>query len=186
MIICKKQFLKSFYFLSSLDNKSEKEILHFKKITLIYKPQRDLIIKNIINIKKFCKTNNIKLLIMDNIKLAIKMRCDGIVLPSSNKKIIYKYNFKKNFDVIGIVHSQMEYFTKIQQNCQKIMLSPFAFNKKFKTNKILGPIKFNLMSLYWKSKLVALGGIDYNNMKKINLTNADSIAFQSLIKKPTY
>jgi hypothetical protein len=86
----------------------------------------------------------------------------------------------------------MEYYVKKQQNCEIIMLSPIFFNKKYSLNKILGPIKFNLITLNWNGKVCALGGIKLSNLKMINLTKAKAISFMSLInsddlkKKPTY
>jgi DNA-binding Xre family transcriptional regulator len=50
-------------------------------------------------------------------------------------------------------------------------------------NKILGIVKFNLISKMWKTNLCALGGITERNIKQINLTKASSVAFQRLIEK---
>ena len=61
------------------------------------------------------------------------------------------------------------------------MLSPIFFNKKYSLNKILGTIKFNLITLNWNCKVCALGGIKLNNFRMINLTRAGSISFMSLI-----
>ena len=61
------------------------------------------------------------------------------------------------------------------------MLSPIFFNKKYSQNKILGPIKFNLISLNWNCRICALGGIKLNNLKMINLTKVKAISFMSLI-----
>jgi hypothetical protein len=61
------------------------------------------------------------------------------------------------------------------------MLSPIFFNKKYSLNKILGPIKFNLITLNWSCKVCALGGIQLNNLRMINLTKAKAISFMSLI-----
>ena len=61
------------------------------------------------------------------------------------------------------------------------MLSPIFFNKKYSLNKILGPIKFNLITLSWKSNICALGGIKTDNLRMINLTRAKAVSFMSLI-----
>jgi thiamine monophosphate synthase len=71
------------------------------------------------------------------------------------------------------------------------MLSPVFFTPKYSRNKILGIIKFNLITLNWSVKLCALGGINLDNLKKIQMSKACSIAFISLmssskIKKPIY
>jgi len=71
------------------------------------------------------------------------------------------------------------------------MLSPIFYNKKYSPNKILGIVRFNLISNQWDKKICALGGINLRNLNKIKMTNASSIAFVSLIneikiKKPIY
>jgi hypothetical protein len=62
------------------------------------------------------------------------------------------------------------------------MLSPIFYNHKYSQNKILNVCKFNLISLNWKNKICALGGITKNNLKKIKMTKAGAIGFISLIK----
>jgi thiamine monophosphate synthase len=72
------------------------------------------------------------------------------------------------------------------------MLSPLFYNKKYSLNGVLGVLKFNLMTLDWKSKVCALGGINIENLKKIKMTRCSSVAFILMInnnfknKKPVY
>jgi 2-keto-3-deoxy-6-phosphogluconate aldolase len=66
------------------------------------------------------------------------------------------------------------------------MLSPIFYNNKYSINKILNPIKFNLISLNWKTEICALGGISNNNIKKIKNTKAKSIGIKSWINKEIY
>jgi hypothetical protein len=71
------------------------------------------------------------------------------------------------------------------------MLSPLFFNKKFSLNKILGPIKFRLITSNWKTDICALGGLNLNNSKKLKLIKLNAIGFYSMIlnqklKKPVY
>ena len=92
---------------------------------------------------------------------------------------------------MGAVHSQLEYFLKARQQCDTIVFSPLFYNKKYSLNKILGVIKFNLITLNWRKKISAMGGIKNENIKKIQITNCDSISFIKLledfkIKKPFY
>ena len=51
---------------------------------------------------------------------------------------------------------------------------------------ILNVCKFNLISMNWKRKVCALGGVTNKNLRKINMTRAVAIAGISIIKKPTY
>jgi hypothetical protein len=56
-------------------------------------------------------------------------------------------------------------------------------NKKYSINKILGVIKFNLISLNWKLKILALGGINEKNLKKLQLTRSYGIGAINFFKK---
>ena len=64
------------------------------------------------------------------------------------------------------------------------MLSPLFFNQKYSKNKILYPLKFNLITLNWKSEICALGGINAYNINKTKiLRKVNYIAFSSWLKK---
>ena len=91
--------------------------------------------------------------------------------------------YSKRILKIGIVHTQKEYYEKKQQKCDYIFLSPIFLNKKYSVNKILGILKFNLISLNWKIKILALGGIINENVKKIRLTKSAGIGAITFFKK---
>lgn len=140
-------------------------------------------------IKLFCNKNNVKLYIKNNLKLAIKIKADGVFLNNEfKKKIVQKYE-KLSFKIIIGVHSTREFFLKNYENYNDVIISPIFYNKKYSQNKILNPIKFNLMSNNWKKRKYALGGINKNNFKKLYLTRSIGLGFISLIndlkiKKP--
>ena len=183
-----------FYFFTNILNETiVKNIIKFRNICLIYRPEEDGS-KNsiqIIKIKNFCRKNKILFYISDNYKLANKYNADGIFLSSSNKSFVKPIQKKSNFNIIGSAHNLFEYSIKVRQNCEEIMLSPIFFNNKYSSNKTLGVIRFNLISNYWKVKLSALGGINLDNLKNLRICKIKSVAFISLmsnpkIKKPTY
>jgi thiamine monophosphate synthase len=187
-------FLKKFLFLDNINKLISENICKIKDISIII-----LINPNKINnqtkkkfyeIIHFCKANNLPFFVSGDYKLAIKTKASGVYLTSSNRKIIYK-NSKKNITIIGTAHNQIEYYFKKKQNCSLIFLSPFFLTKKYTVNKVLGPLKFNLIANTWKANLGCLGGVTFNNYKKIRLTKANSFGFKSLIfkgeiKKPVY
>lgn len=121
---------------------------------------------------------------MDNYKLAVKYRLSGIYLTAKNKAPVFSKFFRNNFEIIGSAHNQIEYSFKIRQGCNLIMLSPIFNNAKYSYNKILNIQKFNLMSMDWGKNLCALGGINLNNIKKIQCTKVKSIAYNRAIKNP--
>ena len=188
---------RQFLIINKLNNEVKEKIKKFININIIlynFDDQADGQLKidnfNTVEAINYCKKNQIPFYITDNFKLALQTKANGIFLSAKNKKIIPKIQ-KLNFEIIGSAHNQIEYYFKKKQGCTLLMLSPIFFNKKYSENKILGPIKFNLMSNSWNNNLCALGGISSKKLSKIKLTRASSIAFVSLvleaqIKKPAY
>lgn len=176
--------MKHFYFSTNLD--IQDNLLRYKdKSIIIYNENYDhknIISKiNLINLRKFCKNKNIKFYIVNNIKLAFKYAADGLIITSKNTRQIY--NFNKKIIIIGIVHNQREYYQKKLQKCDYIFFSPIFLNGKYSINKILGTLKFNLISLNWKIKILALGGINEKNFKKIRLTRSSGIGAINFFSK---
>lgn len=173
---------KFFIFIDRIDNDLENNLSKFKNLSIIYKPNQKGVIDlhEFQKIKKICKFKKVKLYIIDDFKRAIKLGVNGVYISSNNKKRLPK--IKENFVFIGSAHSQLEFYFKLRQNCKYIFLSPLFKNIKYSHNQILNPIKFNLMSLQWKVNLIALGGINAGNFKKVYLTKSQGIAFISWVK----
>ena len=119
------------------------------------------------------KKKTIKFYLSNNIKLALKLNLDGAYIPSFNKN--YKhltYSLKKNFEIIGSAHNVKEIRVKERQKVNKIFLSSlFKKNENF-----LGINKFKLLSKLTSKKVVALGGINEKNKKKLTLINVSDFA----------
>ena len=177
--------IKFYFFTDTLDEIITKNIKNFNKLCIIYKSNsiNDINHTNINTIKSFCRKNKIPFFISDNFKLAKKYGADGIFLYSYYKKIGNIILKKKNFKIIGSAHNQSEYSLKKKQLCEMIMLSPLFYNKKYSQNMILNVCRFNLISMNWKKKICALGGISLNNLKKLNMTKSSAAAFISLMKQ---
>lgn len=181
---------KFFFFTNTLNDIIKTNFFKFQNLSIVYKiDNNNLNIDEFIKIKFFCKKKGIKIYFPDNLKMAIKLGANGLFISSSNNKIYQPY--KKSFKFIGSAHSQKEFYFKSRQECDYIFLSPIFKTDKYPNNKILGLIKFNLMTLEWKKKLIALGGINERNLRKIFLTKSCGLGFVSLmkslkIKKPVY
>ena len=177
--------IKFYFFTDTLDEIITKNIKNFNKLSFIYKSNsiNNINHTNINTIKSFCRKNKIPFFISDNFKLATKYGADGIFLSSSYKKIGNIFLKKRNFKIIGAAHKQLEYSLKNKQLCEMLMLSPLFYNKKYSQNMILNVCKFNLISMNWKRKVCALGGINLNNLKKLNMTRSSAAAFISLMKQ---
>ena len=171
--------LDYYIFVEELNEKIIKNIINLKKKKLRLK----IIIldKNHLIISKFAKKNGISFFVKDDVKLAKLLNAQGIFLTNKNR--IPKNNIKETtkLEVIGSAHNQHEYYIKEKQNCSTIMLSPIFYNNKYSPNEILFVPRFNLITLSWKRSIAALGGINFKNLKLVNLTKSKSIGIKSLI-----
>ncbi len=120
----------------------------------------------ILKLKNYCKKRNIKFFLSNNCKLAIKLDLDGAYIPSFNQKFDHlNYSYKKKFKIIGSAHNLKQIRTKELQKRHRIFLSSL-----FKKNKnYLGINRFKLLSNFTRKKVVVLGGISTNNLKKLKL-----------------
>jgi thiamine-phosphate pyrophosphorylase len=184
---------KFYYITSSLDQVKIKNIKKFRDIGVIYKQENDksVDILNCYNLKNICKKYHIPFFVSDDFKLANKLDANGVFLTSHYKRPVNNFILKKNFKILGAVHCQLEYSLRARQQCDTVVFSPLFYNEKYSLNKILGVVKFNLITLNWRKKISAMGGIKYENVKKIQITNCNSILFIKFlenfkIKKPFY
>ena len=118
----------------------------------------------------------------NNVKIAIRLDLDGVYIPSFNREMkINYYSKKKKFIILGSAHNLKEIRIKEKQRVNCIFLSPVFSVSKSKKN--LGIYKLNFLSNLTKKKIICLGGINKNNIKKIKLTNTYGISSISLFNK---
>ena len=133
-------------------------------------------------IKQICKKNNVKFLINDDPMLAKKLNADGCHLGQKDINIIEARKIIGN-KIIGITcHNSI----KLAKNAIKEKADYIAFgaffstktkNVKFKaTTKILNKAK-----KLTKTPIVAIGGININNYKKLLLNNANLLAISGYV-----
>jgi thiamine monophosphate synthase len=174
-----RNLYKYYVFIDQIDDNLKKKLIQFINIRIIIDIDDDSDNNHLKSIVNFSKKNKIKFYIKNNYSLATKYGADGILITSNNKNNLRPLSLRKEFEIIGSVHKQLEYFTKARQNCHLVMFSPLFENPKYKKSKILKIIKFNLISKDWKTKVAALGGIIYNdNLKKLKLLKVNSIGFK--------
>ena len=177
--------LKKYIFIKNLDEKIIKNIKKLNNVQIIFNNEdfNNVSLKQCTKIRDFCLKNKIRLYLINNYKMALKIKANGVFISSINRRVSLNDFLLKKFHIIGSAHNQIEYYFKKIQRCETIALSPLFYNPKYSNNKILGPIKFNLISKTWNTNLCALGGITRKNVKKINLTKACSFAFQRSISE---
>tara|TARA_B100000035_G_scaffold309100_1_gene314810 strand:- start:432 stop:968 length:537 start_codon:yes stop_codon:yes gene_type:complete len=143
-----------------------------KNIGIIFRNyDRSIQKEKLLDLKNFCKTEKRKLFLANNFKTAVNLDLDGVYLPSFYKGLSHKkYKIKKKFIILGSAHNFEEIALKKKQGVKTIFLSPLFKTKNYKRN--LGIIKFNILSQFAKNKIIALGGINKNNIKKLKMIKA--------------
>jgi len=136
-------------------------------------------------IAKRCKKNKYQLYVSNDIRLALKVGADGVYIPSFNKTTRFSNFEKKNFIILGSAHNQKEIHEKISQNCKAIFLSPIFSVKKSK--KFLDIYKFNSLTNLNKVNIMALGGINEVNIRKLRMLHIKGFGGIGIFKKkPAY
>ena len=133
-------------------------------------------------IKKICKKYNVKFLINDDPVLSKKLNADGCHLGQKDMKISEARKIQKN-KIIGITCHNSIKLAKIAIKNKADYLAIGAFHAS-KTKKVIYKAKINILNSIKKiSKIpiVAIGGINSNNYKKLLLNNANFLAISSYI-----
>ena len=133
-------------------------------------------------IKTICKNNNVKFIINDDPVLTKKINADGCHLGQGDISIIKarKILGKK---IIGITcHNSIKLARHaIKHNADYLALGAF-FSTKTKKTKYKATIKTLIkVKKITKTPVVAIGGIKYDNYKKLLLNNANFLAISSYI-----
>ena len=164
--------LKKYYFINKFDPYHIKKLN--KNISIIYRNYNSIInISLLIKIKNFCRKNRRKFYLSNDVKLALKLNLDGVYLPSFNKSLKHlNYQIKKDFLFIGSAHNLLEIRIKEKQKISHIFISSIFKKEK----NYLGFYKFNNLSKMTKKKVIALGGINNNNIRKVNMLNISGFA----------
>ena len=188
MRINKKKFIylisptkinKSFY--RNLTEVLEKKKVSFFQLRLKKKSlKKKLIIGE--KVKKICKKFNVKFLINDDALIAKKLNADGCHLGQRDMNIIKARELIGN-KIIGVTCHNSIKLAKIAIKNKADYIALGAFNKS-KTKKIKYKASYNLLRVVkkiTKTPVVAIGGINSNNYKKLLLNKANFLAISGYI-----
>ena len=172
--------LKKYYFIDEF-NPNHLKVLD-KNISLIWRSkykQRNL--KLISKLADFCKKYKRSLFLSNDVKLALKLKLNGAYISAHNKDFRFNnYKLKKNFKIIGSAHNHIEINIKKKQKIKEIFISPIF---KHKNKAPLGIHKLKYIFEDTEFEKIALGGINYKNIKLLKLSNFIGIAGISIFKK---
>ncbi len=135
-------------------------------------------------IRKICKNFNVKFLINDDVYLAKKLNADGCHLGQKDMSITEARKVIGN-KIIGITcHNSIKLARKGLKS-KASYLAFGAFNHS-KTKKVKYKASINLLKKVrkiTKTPIVAIGGIDSSNYKKLLLNKANFLAISGYVWK---
>jgi len=133
-------------------------------------------------IKKICKKFNVKFLINDDPILAKRLNADGCHLGQKDMSINKARKILKN-KIIGITCHNSIKFAKIAIDNKADYIAFGAFNDS-KTKKTRFKAKINILNSIkkiTKIPIVAIGGINAKNYKKLLLNKANFLAISGYV-----
>ena len=133
-------------------------------------------------IKKICNKFNVKFLVNDDVYLAKRLNADGCHLGQKDMNIIEARKLIGN-KIIGITCHNSIRLAKISIKKKADYLAFGAFNRS-RTKKIKYMASINLLKKarkMTKTPIVAIGGINSKNYKKLLLNKANFLAISSYI-----
>ena len=178
-LISPNKIYKSFY--SDLNN-----ILKLKKVSFFQLRLKNISFKKKLyigkKIKNICEKYKTKFLINDDVLLAKKLNCDGCHLGQKDMKLVDARKIIKK-KIIGITcHNSVKLAKQaIKNKADYLAFGAFNISKtkktKFKANlNLLKKIK-----KITKTPIVAIGGINSGNYKKLLLNKANFLAISGYI-----
>ena len=188
MKISKKKFVylispnkikRSFY--KDLD-----EILKLKKVSFFQLRLKGASFKKKIfigkKIKKICKKNKTKFLINDDVLLARYLNSDGCHLGQKDMKILKARKILKK-KIIGITcHNSLALAKLATKNKADYLAFGAFYHSKTKKTKFKANLSLlKKITKITKTPIVAIGGINSNNYKKLLLNKANFLAISGYI-----
>ena len=188
MRINKKKFI---YLISpnKIDNSFYSDLIHVlkqKKVSFFQlRLKKESLKKKLIigrKIKKICKKFNVKFLVNDNVLIAKKLNADGCHLGQKDMNLMKAKKILKK-KIIGITCHNSIKLAKIATKNKADYLAIGAFYNS-KTKKTKFKAKLNLLKKIkkiTKTPVVAIGGINSQNYKKLLLNKANFLAISGYI-----
>ena len=163
-----------------------KEVLETKKVSFFqlrlkkYSFNKKILIGK--KIKQICKKNNVKFLVNDDPLLAKKLNADGCHLGQKDTNIIEARKIIGDKIIGTTCHNSIRLAKTAIKNKASYLAFGSFFSTKTKKTKYKASTKIlNKAKKLTKAPLVAIGGINYSNYKKLLLNNANFLAISGYI-----
>ena len=178
-LISPNKIRKSFY--SDLNN-----VLKSKKVSFFQLRLKDKSFKKRFfigkKIKKICRKHNTKFLINDDVLLAKKLNADGCHLGQKDMEITKARKIIKK-KIIGITCHNSIKLAKfaIKNKADYLAFGAFNFSKTKKTKYKANLFLLKNVRKITNTSIVAIGGINSDNYKKLLLNKANFLAISGYI-----
>ena len=163
-----------------------KKVLHTKKIAFfqlrLKKENQNNKLKIAKKIQKICKNFKVKFIINDDPNLANQVNADGCHLGQNDMSIIDARKILKK-KIIGVTCHNSINFAKIANKNNADYIAFGAFNTT-KTKKVKYKADIKIIKKFKKTSkipVVAIGGINNLNYKKLLLNKADFLAISGYV-----
>jgi len=162
------------------------QVLSSKKVSFFQlRLKKETYIKKISigkKIKKICKKHKVKFIINDEPALAKKLNADGFHLGQKDMKILKARKILKN-KIIGVTcHNSINLAKKAIKDKVDYLAFGAFYSSQTKKVKYKASIKIlNLAKKITNIPIIAIGGINLNNYKKLLLNKANFLAISSYI-----
>ncbi len=176
------QNIRGIKFYNELDRVLKTNKVKYFQLRLKKKSTSSLI-KIAKKIKKITKKNKVKLLINDNPFVAKAVNADGCHIGQKDMNFFDSRKILGRKKIIGMTCHNSK---KLALNAKKIGVNYIAFGAFFKSSTKKTVYKANLVLLRWAKKkinmpIVAIGGINSSNYKKILSSGANYIACSNYV-----
>jgi len=162
------------------------EVLKSKKVSFFQLRLKDTSFEKKISIgkkiKKICKKHKTKFLINDDVLLAKYLNSDGCHLGQNDMKILDARKILKN-KIIGITcHNSLALAkSATKKKADYLAFGAFYASKTKKTKFKANPSLLKKITKMTKTPIVAIGGINSYNYKKLLLNKANFLAISGYI-----
>lgn len=120
----------------------------------------------------------LKVLISGDVRLAIKLKCDGVHLSQRTAKRgpLRIQGFRPDFLISAAAHDGLSLRRATRAGCALVMLSPVFATDSHPKAKPLGLLRFSRMAGNSDGNVIGLGGITPAYAKRLSLSPAFGIA----------
>lgn len=139
-------------------------------------------LESAIKIRKLTEKYGVPLIINDNVEVCIKSNANGVHIGQGDMPLSKARNILGNDKIIGVTAKTIEQAQKAQLNGADYIGVGAMFGSTTKKDAI--PLSFNQLADIRKSvtiPIVAIGGINADNINQFANTNVDGIAVVSAI-----